>query len=115
MKNLFIVITAFLIVFQSARADEGMWLLSLIGKNYNQMKAQGFKLTPDDIYNVNQACLKDAICGLSNSSYPLGFFCTAEVISKEGLLLTNHHCSYDMIQTHSSVDHDYLTDGFWAY
>ena len=115
MKKLFIVITAFLIVFQSARADEGMWLLSLIGKNYNQMKAQGFKLTPDDIYNVNQACLKDAICGLSNSSYPLGFFCTAEVISKEGLLLTNHHCSYDMIQTHSSVDHDYLTDGFWAY
>lgn len=115
MKKLLVVIFAFLFIFQAVRADEGMWLLSLIGKNYAQMKAQGFKLTPDDIYNVNQACLKDAVCGLSNASYPLQFFCTAEVISKEGLLLTNHHCGYDMIQTHSSVDHDYLTDGFWAY
>jgi len=114
MKKIFFIIAVILIGFQSTRADEGMWLLSLIGKNYEQMKAQGFKLTPEDIYNVNKACLKDAVCGLSNSNYPLGFFCTAEVISKEGLLLTNHHCAYDMIQTHSSVSHDYLTDGFWA-
>jgi hypothetical protein len=115
MHRLLIVFMTIILSFQMTRADEGMWLLSLINKNYNDLKAQGFKLTPEDIYSINKSSLKDAVCGLSNSSYPLGFFCTAEVISKEGLLLTNHHCSYDMIQTHSSVDHDYLTDGFWAY
>ena len=96
------------------RADEGMWLLSLINKNYNEMKAKGLKLTPDDIYNINKACLKDAIVGLSNSKYAGGFFCTAEIISGEGLFLTNHHCGYESIQQHSSVEHDYLKDGFWA-
>ena len=98
----------------NVKADEGMWLLSLIGKNYQQMKAQGLKLTPEDIYNVNNASLKDAIIGLGNENRPFGFFCTGEVISNKGLVLTNHHCGFGQIQAHSSVEHDYLKDGFWA-
>ena len=96
------------------KADEGMWLLSLIGKNYQQMKAQGLKLTPEDIYNVNNASLKDAVIGLGNENQPFGFFCTGEIISSKGLVLTNHHCGFGQIQAHSSVEHDYLKDGFWA-
>jgi len=88
-------------------ADEGMWLLMLIGKNYEQMKKRGFKLTPEEIYSVNKACLKDAIVSF-------GGFCTGEIISKEGLILTNHHCGYEAIQSHSTVENDILTNGFWA-
>ncbi|MCF0207051.1 MAG: S46 family peptidase, partial [Bacteroidales bacterium] len=95
--------------------DEGMWLLSMIGKNYEQMKAQGFKLTPEDIYNVNQGCIKDAIVGLGKEGTPFWHFCTGEIVSGEGLMFTNHHCGYSMIQAHSTVEHDYLKDGFWAY
>ncbi|KGN82105.1 peptidase S46 [Porphyromonadaceae bacterium COT-184 OH4590] len=108
-----------LIVFCSlntyVRADEGMWLLSLIGKNYEQMKAQGFRLTPEDIYNVNKSSLKDAVVGLGNANSPFWHFCTGELISGEGLFSTNHHCGFGMIQSHSSVENDYLRDGFWAY
>jgi len=114
-RFLSIFIAILFLAIAPAKADEGMWLLSLINKNYSDMKAQGFKLTPEDIYNINNSSLKDAVCGLSNESFPLGFFCTAEVISSKGLMLTNHHCVYDMIQSHSSVKNDYLTDGFWAY
>ena len=97
------------------RADEGMWLLSLIGKNYQDMQRQGFKLTPEDIYNVNQSCLKDAIVGLGNAGSPFWHFCTGEIISSKGLVSTNHHCGYGKLQEHSTVEHDYLRDGFWAY
>jgi len=97
------------------RADEGMWLLSLIGKNYQDMQRQGFKLTPEDIYNVNNACLKDAIVGLGNAGSPFWHFCTGEIISSKGLVSTNHHCGYGKLQEHSTVEHDYLRDGFWAY
>ncbi|MFN8415199.1 MAG: S46 family peptidase [Cytophagaceae bacterium] len=90
-----------------ARADEGMWLPFLINKNFDQMRKLGIKLSPEDIYNANQSSLKDAIVNFGN-------FCTGEMISAEGLLLTNHHCGFDAIQSHSSVEHDYLTDGFWA-
>lgn len=86
--------------------DEGMWLPMLIGKNFNEMKKMGLKLTPDDIYNVNKSSLKDAIVWLQ--------FCTGTFISKEGLMLTNHHCAYSSIQYHSTVQNDYLTNGFWA-
>lgn len=86
--------------------DEGMWLPMLINKNYDEMKRLGFKLTADDVYQVNNSSLKDAIVSLG--------FCTGEMISAEGLMLTNHHCGYGSIQYHSSVEHDYLTDGFWA-
>ena len=115
IKHIFVFFTAFIISFaNTARADEGMWILSLINKNYDDMKRQGFKLTPEDIYNINKASLKDAICGLSKANYPLEFFCSAEIVSDQGLMLTNHHCGFESIQSQSSIEHDYLTDGFWA-
>ena len=69
----------------AARADEGMWLLSLIGKNYSDMQKAGFKLSPEDIYNVNQSCLKDAIVGLGNEGTPFWHFCTGEISTPETL------------------------------
>jgi hypothetical protein len=92
----------------SAFADEGMWLLTLLGKRYEDMKKRGFKLTPEDIYSVNKASLKDAIVRFG------GGFCTGEVVSKDGLVLTNHHCGYGVIQSHSTVENDILTHGWWA-
>ena len=91
----------------TASADEGMWLPSLISQRIVDMQSKGFKLSAEDIYSVNQASLKDAVV-------LFGRGCTGEVISPEGLLLTNHHCGYGQIQQHSSVEHDYLRDGFWA-
>ncbi len=88
-------------------ADEGMWLPMLIGERIDDMKSKGFELTAEDIYSVNQAALKDAIV-------LFGRGCTGELVSAEGLLFTNHHCGYGQIQYHSSVEHDYLTNGFWA-
>lgn len=93
-----------------ARADEGMWLLILLQKlNMRDMQAKGFKLTADEIYSLNKSSLKDAIVMLNGGG------CTAEAISDQGLLLTNHHCGYEAIQKNSTVDHDYLANGFWAY
>ena len=91
----------------SVRADEGMWLPSLISQRIADMQEKGFKLEAEDIYSINQASLKDAVV-------LFGRGCTGELISPEGLLLTNHHCGYAQIQKHSSVEHDYLKDGFWA-
>ena len=91
----------------AASADEGMWLPSLISERIDDMRAKGFRLTAEDIYSINKASMKDAVV-LFNGG------CTGELISPEGLLLTNHHCGYDAIQAHSSVEHDYLTNGFWA-
>ncbi len=88
-------------------ADEGMWLPSLISQRIVDMQSKGFKLSAEDIYSVNQASLKDAVVLFDRG-------CTGELISSQGLLLTNHHCGYDFIQSHSSVQHDYLKDGFWA-
>ena len=90
------------------KADEGMWIPLLIEKyNIKLMQEKGFKLSADDIYSVNKACMKDAIV-------QFGGGCTGEVISADGLLITNHHCGYGQIQKHSTLDHDYLTNGFWA-
>lgn len=91
----------------TASADEGMWLPSLISERIGDMQRKGFRLSAEDIYSVNQASLKDAVV-------LFGRGCTGEVVSAEGLLLTNHHCGYSQIQKHSSVEHDYLRDGFWA-
>lgn len=92
-----------------AKADEGMWLLMFLDKQtYKEMKSKGLKLSPKQIYDINKASLKDAIV-------QFGGGCTGEIISDEGLLLTNHHCGYGQIQQHSTVEHDYLMDGFWAY
>lgn len=102
-------LVAFSLFFsKSLRADEGMWLpLLLKNYNYDEMKRLGCKLTPEQIYDINTSSVKDAIV-------QLGGFCTAELVSAEGLLFTNHHCAYDAIQSISSVQNDYLTDGFWA-
>ena len=90
------------------KADEGMWIPILIEKyNIQLMQEKGFKLTAEDIYSVNRASMKDAIL-------IFGGGCTGEVISGEGLLITNHHCGYGQIQSHSSLENDYLTNGFWA-
>ncbi len=92
-----------------ARADEGMWLLQMMEEQYlvEQMKKQGLHLEAADLYNASAPSIKDAV-GI------FGGGCTGEIISPEGLILTNHHCGYGAIQQHSSVEHDYLTDGFWA-
>ncbi len=94
---------------------EGMWLPMFVDRlNYAEMKEMGLQLTPEELYDVNNASLKDAIVGLASGSAPEGFFCTGEVISPNGLILTNHHCAYGNIQEHSCVDNDYLDQGFWA-
>lgn len=90
-----------------AMADEGMWLPSLIAERIGDMQSKGFRLDAEDIYSVNRASLKDAVL-------LFGSGCTGEVISPEGLILTNHHCGYSFVQRHSSVEHDYLKDGFWS-
>ena len=96
--------------------DEGMWLPILIERlNYVDMEKMGLHLTVQELYDINHSSLKDAIVGLSSGGAASGgFFCTAEVVSDEGLLFTNHHCGYSAVQNHSSPEHDYLTNGFWA-
>ena len=84
VKFLALALSMLMLVPASVKADEGMWLLSLIGKNYDDMKQKGFKLTADDIYNINQSCIKDAIVGLGNAGSPFWHFCTAEIVPKHG-------------------------------
>ena len=109
MKTIYKIYLCIICSFSSslAHADEGMWLPSLIGNRIADMQEKGFRLSAEDIYSINQASLKDAVV-------LFGRGCTGELISPEGLLLTNHHCGYGQIQQHSSVEHDYLRDGFWA-
>lgn len=106
MKRLLLTVFATLMLLPAV-ADEGMWLPSLISSRMKDMRSKGFKLTTEDIYSINKASMKDAVV-------LFGGFCTGEIISEEGLVLTNHHCGYDAIQSHSAVEHDYLTNGFWA-
>ena len=106
MKRILVTLFAMLMLLP-AWADEGMWLPSLISERIGDMQKKGFRLTADDIYSINKASMKDAVVLFDGG-------CTAELISKEGLLLTNHHCGYDAIQSHSTIEHDYLTNGFWA-
>ena len=107
MKKLFLLLAAAGITL-SAAADEGMWLLPYLKKmNIKDMRAKGCRLSADDIYSADKASLKDAIV-------IFGGGCTGEIVSPDGLLFTNHHCGYSSIQKLSSVDHDYLADGFWA-
>ena len=107
IKKLTSIFIAMILGFFSVKADEGMWLPLLLQDNEADMQALGLKLNASEIYDINNSSLKDAVVSL-------GGFCTAEMISDQGLLLTNHHCAYDIIQTHSTVSNDYLTDGFWA-
>ena len=108
MKKLLIACLLLALGAPSLKADEGMWLLPYLEKlNIRDMKAKGFKLSAKDIYNLNGDAIKDAIVIFGNG-------CTGEIVSDRGLLLTNHHCGFDAIQSHSSVEHDYLKNGFWA-
>ena len=108
MKKILCAITALAVFSAGMRADEGMWMLPLLQKmNSKTMTELGCRLSADDIYSINHSSLKDAIV-------QFGGGCTGEIISGEGLLVTNHHCGYASIQKLSSVDHDYLTDGYWA-
>ncbi len=107
MKKLFLLLAAACVTF-SAAADEGMWMLPYLQKmNAKDMKARGCKLSAEEIYSMNNSSLKDAIV-------IFGGGCTGEIVSPEGLLFTNHHCGYGSIQALSSVEHDYLKNGFWA-
>ena len=106
MKRLLLSL-AILLTSTMAFAGEGMWIPMLLQYNEKEMQEMGMRITADDIYSVNHSSLKDAIV-------LFGGGCTGEIVSDYGLLLTNHHCGYDWIQKHSSVEHDYLTDGFWA-
>jgi hypothetical protein len=111
MKHIFKIVFTVILSFQFlfSKADEGMWLPMLLGDaTYKNMVECGIRLTPDQIYNANNSSLKDAIVALG------GGFCTGEIISDQGLMLTNHHCGFGTIQANSTTDHDYLTDGFWA-
>jgi hypothetical protein len=103
-------------LFAGNPPDEGMWLPVLIERlNYVDMEKMGLHLTVQELFDINHSSLKDAIVGLSSGGAASGgFFCTAEVVSDEGLLFTNHHCGYSAVQNHSSPEHDYLTNGFWA-
>ncbi len=107
MKHLKLLLLLFFVHVQAQQG--GMWIPSLLqGMNEKEMKNLGMKITAADIYSVNKSSLKDAVPHFNGG-------CTSEVISPKGLLLTNHHCGFDAIQNQSSVDHDYLTNGFWAY
>src|SRR5881392_2133211 len=106
-KILFTLVLCFTLLLR-ASADEGMWLPLLLGQQvYNDMVKKGLKLTKDQLYNINKASLKDAIV-------IFGGGCTGEIVSSEGLIFTNHHCGYDVIAGASTVDHNYLKDGFYA-
>ena len=107
MKRTLGIVLLTIITALTSKADEGMWLPSLIAQRIGDMQEKGFRLNAEDIYSINEASLKDAVV-------LFGRGCTGELISSEGLLLTNHHCGYPQIQQHSSVEHDYLKDGFWA-
>jgi hypothetical protein len=107
MKRLLVLFILAVMLMAPARADEGMWIPALIHKlNINDMQKTGLRLTAADIYSINNSSLKDAVVSIGG--------CTAEMISADGLMLTNHHCAFGDIQRHSSVEHDYLQNGFWA-
>ncbi len=109
MKKLLYFLTGFIMLLSTnTKADEGMWIPMLIDRlNYVDMQEMGLNLTAEEIYSINNSSLKDAIV-------IFGRGCTGEIISKNGLLITNHHCGYGTIQSHSTIEHDYLSDGFWA-
>ncbi len=105
-KHVIIIISLFITTL--AKADEGMWLPQLLAQlNEKQMKSMGMKISAKDIYSINSGSLKDAIVSF-------GGFCTGEVISSKGLVLTNHHCGFDNIQNHTTLERNYIRDGFWA-
>ena len=115
MKKLSIFFAIIFGMMGIVRADEGMWLPMFVERlNYVDMQKMGLQLTPEELYSINNSSLKDAIVGLSNGAKPRGFFCTGEIVSGNSLLFTNHHCGYSSIAALSTVEHDYLNEGFAA-
>ncbi len=109
MKKYFLLLFITISFLGKSFAEEGMWLPQLLqAMNEKQMKKMGMKINASDIYSISKGSLKDAIVSF-------GGFCTAELISDQGLLLTNHHCGFDAVQNHSSIQNNYIRDGFWAY
>ena len=109
MKKSLLLLIISVSILVKGFAEEGIWLPQLLQTlNEKEMKKMGMKINATDIYSISKGSLKDAIVSF-------GGFCTAEVISDQGLLLTNHHCGFDAIQNHSSIQHNYIKDGFWAY
>ncbi|EJX02661.1 hypothetical protein, secreted, partial [gut metagenome] len=107
MKRLFLFVAAAILALP-ALADEGMWLLPLLKQQkFAEMQALGLRLSDGEVYSADAPSLKDAVVRFGGG-------CTGEIISPDGLVLTNHHCGYGSIQRHSTLEHDYLTDGFWA-
>ena len=106
MKKLMILLVC-ATLFYEVRGDEGMWPLPLLVQRMERMRELGLKLQDYDIYNPDGSSIKDAVISFGGG-------CTGEIISSQGLVLTNHHCGYSQIQSHSTLEHDYLTDGFWA-
>lgn len=107
MKKICLSFLLLCLTIQASFAVEGMWIPSLIEMFHSDMKTYGLKLNPEEIYSTNKSSLKDAIVQFNGG-------CTAEIVSEEGLLFTNHHCGFDAIQRHSSLENDYLKNGFWA-
>lgn len=107
-----LTITFIFLLSLNANANEGMWLLNMIDRL--NLEDNGLKLTPEQIYSINENSLKDAVVGLGSEGNPFRFMCSAEIVSDQGLVFTNHHCGYEYIQNHSSVDYNYLKNGFWA-
>ena len=121
LKKMMLAASALLIVivtlpsFADNPPDEGMWLPLLLTRlNYGDMQKMGLHLTAEELYSINHSSLKDAIVGLSANGGGQGFFCTAEIVSDQGLIFTNHHCGFNAVENHSTTEHDYLTNGFWA-
>ena len=104
-KIFFLTLLVFFRIF--AYADEGMWIPLFLGYNEAEMQQMGFRLTADDVYSVNHHSMKDGIV-------LFGGGCTGELISPDGLLITNHHCGYGFVQGHSTMEHNYLHNGFWS-
>src|SRR5215475_5974509 len=108
MRKLAVTFILVGLLFIKSFADEGMWLPLLLGQQvYNDMVKRGLKLTKDQLYSMNKASIKDAII-------IFGGGCTGEIVSSQGLIFTNHHCGYNVIAGASTVDHNYLRDGFYA-
>src|ERR1051326_6070914 len=108
MRKLVVTIILSLCLFFKSLADEGMWFPLLLGQQvYNEMVRKGLKLTKEQLYSMNKASLNDAII-------IFGGGCTGEIVSADGLIFTNHHCGYDVIANASTVEHNYLHDGFYA-
>lgn len=107
MKKLFILFISFILTTNLVLCDEGMWIPLLLDRyNISEMHEKGFKLSAEDVYGINQSSIKDAVVRIGG--------CTGVIVSEQGLVLTNHHCGLGVIQSHSTLENDYLTEGFWA-